>query len=56
MVVDRRERTEQLEFMKERVKATIEALTQLEVFTDTAIAKAKASLEELQKSRANVQI
>ena len=54
MAIDRRERTEQLEQMRECVKATVEVLAQWEACMDAAIAKAKTSLEELRKSLAKL--
>jgi hypothetical protein len=50
----RREKVEQLELMRERVKAIVEALAQCEAYTDTAIAKAKISLDDLRKSLAKL--
>lgn len=54
MATDRRERAEQLERMRERVKAAVEAMAQWEAHVDAAIAKAKTSLDELRKSLAKL--
>lgn len=50
----RREKVEQFEFMRERVKAIVEALAQCETYTDAAIVKAKISLNDLRKSLAKL--
>lgn len=50
--MDRREKAEQLERMRERIKAMAENMAKWTAYTDAAIAKAKASLEELRRNRA----
>lgn len=50
--MDRREKAEQLERMREHVKIMVEHLAKWTAYTDAAIAKAKASLEELRQDRA----
>lgn len=50
MAFDRREREEQLERIRERVRSAVDILAKWEAYMDSAIAKAKASLEELRKS------
>ncbi len=56
MAIDRHERAEQMERMRERVKTTVEVLAQWEAHMNAAIAKAKTSLEELRKSLAKAKV
>jgi len=51
---DQQAKAEQLEAMRERVKKEIDAMAQCSACVDTAVAKAKASLEVLRTTLAKV--
>jgi hypothetical protein len=53
---DRQAKAEQLEIMRERIKQEVDAMAQWSAYVDTAVAKAKMSLEELRKILAKAKV
>lgn len=49
---DRRAKAEQLEIMRDRIKKEIDTMARWGAHVDAAVAKARASLEELRKALA----